>query len=215
MAWIYHITDASGGQMSGPDMENNADQFINYFSGYMSAAAMAGILGNMQHESYLNPGQCQIGSGVSTSSQQGGGLIQWTPRSAFIQWANARGYDWYDGDAQCYRIKCEGERTDGCGGYWIPTQMYPYSWSQFCALTDWQEATRAYLAERERAGVSALSLRLQYAEDWYDYIDGGVPIPTPSPTPPDPEPSPYEVPYHKYGGVRDLMRRGVISNGKL
>ena len=31
MSWIYHITDASGGQMSGSDMENNADEFINYF----------------------------------------------------------------------------------------------------------------------------------------------------------------------------------------
>lgn len=215
MPWIYHITDVSGGQMTGPEMENNADQFISYFSGYMTAEAMAGILGNMQHESYINPGQCQIGSGVSTGSSSGGGLIQWTPRSAFIQWATARGLNWYDGDTQCYRIKCEGERTDGCSGYWIPKQLYPYSWGQFCGLTDWREATKAYLAERERAGVSALSLRLQYAEDWYDYISGGVPIPTPSPTPPAPDPLPYENNLARYGGIRDLMRRGVISNGKL
>lgn len=215
MPWIYHITDASGGQMTGADMENNADEFISYFSGYMSVAAMAGILGNMQHESYLNPGQCQIGSGTSTSSKSGGGLIQWTPRNAFIAWCQARGLTWYDGDVQCYRIKCEGERKDGCSGTWIKTSQYPYTWHEFCRLTDYEEACKAYLAERERAGVAALSKRLQYASQWYTYIDGSTPIPEPEPAPEPPEPLPYENNLARYGGIRDLQRRGIISNGKL
>ena len=215
LSWIYNITDAPGGGMSGADMETNAQLFIDYFSGYMTDAAMAGILGNMQHESYLNPGQCQIGSGTSTSSSSGGGLIQWTPRSDFIVWCNARGRSWYDGYYQCYRIRCEGEGRDGCSGYWLKKGAYQYSWSEYCQLTDYEEACKAYLAERERAGVAALSTRLAYAENWYNFINGGVPIPTPPPSPDPPDPRPYDLNYIKLGGARDLMRRGVISNGKL
>lgn len=215
MAWIYHITDSVGGGMSRSDMENNADEFYDYFNGYMTKAAMAGILGNMQHESYINPGQCQIGSGTSESSRSGGGLIQWTPRNAFIQWCTNRGRSWYDGNFQLYRIRCEGEGRDGCSGYWFPKNGYNYSWYQFCALTDWEEACKAYLNERERAGVSALSYRLKYAEQWYNYLNDGRPIDPVDPDDPVPDPSPYENNLYRYGGVRDLMRRGVISDGKL
>ena len=215
LSWIYHITDAPGGGMSAADMETNAQLFIDYFSGYMTDAAMAGILGNMQHESYLNPAQCQIGSGTSTSSNSGGGLIQWTPRSAFVRWCVDRGRSWYNGYYQLYRIRCEGEGRDGCSGYWLKKGAYQYSWSEYCQLTDYEEACKAYLAERERAGVAALSTRLEYAENWYNFINGGVPIPTPSPSPTPPDPRPYDIGFIKLGGARDLMRRGVISNGKL
>lgn len=217
VSWIYNITDASGGGMSASDMENNVQLFIDYFTGYMTAEAMAGILGNMQHESYLNPAQCQIGSGTSSNSNSGGGLIQWTPRSAFVRWCEDRGRSWYDGYYQLYRIRCEGEGRDGCSGYWLKSSKYGYyySWSEFCQLTDYEEACKAYLYERERAGNEALSLRLEYAQNWYDFIQGGQPIPTPSPTPDPPEPRPYEYNMVMYGGIRDLMRRGVITNGKL
>lgn len=215
MSWIFNVTDQAGGGMTTASMQNNADAFISYFSGYMTSAAMAGILGNMQHESYINPGQCQIGSGTSTSSRSGGGLIQWTPRHDFIAWCSARGLTWYDGDTQCYRIRCEGERTNGCSGTWIKTSRYPYSWSEFCNLTDYAEACKAYLAERERAGVSAIERRLTYAQNWYSYIQGGAPAPDPDPDPITPDPKPGDNNIIKYGGIRDLQRRGVISNGKL
>lgn len=215
LAWQFNINDRSGGDMTRAMMENNADAFISYFYGYMTAEAMAGILGNIQHESYINPGQCQIGSGTSTNSRSGGGLIQWTPRSAFISWCNARGLTWYDGDVQCYRIKCEGERKDGCSGTWLKTSQYPYTWQEFCHLTDYEEACKAYLAERERAGVAALSKRLQYAAQWYAYIESSTPIPDPDPSPTPLDPIPYENNLARYGGIKDLQRRGIISNGKL
>ena len=213
MAWIHHITD-SAGSMTQAEMVNNANEFHDYFDGYMTRAAMAGLLGNIQHESYINPGQMQIGSGISLSSNSGGGLIQWTPRNLFIAWCNSRGYNWVDGDTQCYRIKCEGEKKDGCSGYWFPKNGYNYTWSEFCQLTDYEEACKAYLHERERAGVSALSSRLKYAKAWYEYFDDGE-EPEIDPDQPTPSPSPYDNNLVRYGGVRDLMRRGVISNGKL
>lgn len=215
MSWIYTITSGNPG-MTKAQQINNVDEFKNYFNGYMTDAAMAGILGNIQRESFINPGQQQIGSGGSTSS--GYGFIQWTPASVLISWCNSRGLNWYDGDAQCYRIKCEGEKKDGAGGYWFGGKLngtrYNYSWSEFCQLTDYEEACKAYLAQRERAGVSALDKRLEYASNWYNYLHGQVDPPDPEPTPPTPDPRPYDVNIN-YGGIRDLMRRGVITNGKL
>ena len=87
--------------------------------------------------------------------------------------------------AQCERISCEGEGTKGAGGNWLPTSQYAYSCSEFLALTDVAEATKAYLYERERAGVVALSDRLQYASEWYEYFIG-TPVPPTPPTPPIP-----------------------------
>ena len=211
MSWYYTITSSNPG-ITKNQMKQNADEFVNYFNGYMSSAAMAGILGNMQHESFLNPGQQEIGKGGS--GKYGYGLIQWTPGSTLQSWLSARGYSWYDGTGQLYRIKCEGERTDGASGYWLKTSNYSYTWAQFCQLTDPAEACKAYLAERERAGVAALTQRLQYTAEWYDYIVNAVDPPDPSPTPPIPDPRPQDIPFW-YGGVRDLQRRGIISNGKL
>lgn len=210
MAWIYQITDQIPG-FSSSDYENNADKFADYFSGYMTAASMAGIFGNIQYESYLNPGQQELYRGGDT--RYGYGFIQWTPASSFLSWCNVRGLTWYDGDTQCYRIKCEGEKTDGCGGLWFPKNGYNYTWAQFCQLNDYEEAANAYFWERERGSWS--DLRIEYAENWYDYLENHVPIPDPGPTPPEPGPTPPQVSRHIYGGVRDLMRRGVISNGKL
>lgn len=212
MSWQYVITDSYPGYGSS-EYENNADMFASYFSGYMTVEAMAGILGNIQYESFMNPGQQELNRNGST--QYGYGLIQWTPASTFIAWCNDRGLDWYDGDAQCYRIKCEGERTDGASGYWLKNSAhgYVYTWSEFCQLTDYEEACKAYFWERERG--TWVDDRLDMAENWYNYLNGSVPIPDPGPEPPDPGPSPSEYPLYYFGGVRDLMRRGVISDGKL
>lgn len=171
MAWIYEIGVAK--YFSTSQMQNNATEFYNYFTNKgATLEAICGMLGNIQRESTLNPG---IKQGSSTSL--GWGLIQWTPSTVLTNWCKTYGYNWYDGSAQCERISCEGEGTKGAGGCWIPTTEYAYSWSEFLALTDVAEATKAYLYERERAGVVALSDRLQYASEWYAYFSGTPPTP--------------------------------------
>ena len=171
MAWIYEIGVAK--YFNTPQMQNNATEFYNYFTNKgATLEAICGMLGNIQRESTLNPG---IKQGSSTSL--GWGLIQWTPSTVLTNWCKTYGYNWYDGSAQCERISCEGEGTKGAGGSWIPTNEYAYSWSEFLALTDVAEATKAYLYERERAGVVALSDRLQYASEWYEYFSGTPPTP--------------------------------------
>ena len=169
MAWIYEIGVAK--HFSTSQMQNNATEFYNYFTNKgATLEAICGMLGNIQRESTLNPG---IKQGSSTSL--GWGLIQWTPSTVLTNWCKTYGYNWYDGSAQCDRIYCEGEGTKGAGGSWIPTSEYAYSWSEFLALTDVAESTKAYLYERERAGDVALNDRLQYASEWYEYFSGKPP----------------------------------------
>ena len=179
MAWIYEMGVAK--YFSTSQMQNNATEFYIYFINYgATLEAICGMLGNIQKESTLNPGIKQ-GSSISL----GWGLIQWSPSTVLTNWCKTYGYNWYDGAAQCDRISCEGEGTKGASGYWLPTSEYPYSWSEFLALTDVAEATKAYLYERERAGIEALDLRLQYANEWYSYFTGS-PVPPTPPTPPTP-----------------------------
>ena len=187
MAWIYDI----GVQryLTPAQVENNANEFFNFFYAYgASIASICGMLGNIQQESSMNPGMKQ-----SSSINSGWGLIQWTPSTVLTNWCNKYRYNWYDGGAQCERIVCEGEGTKGASGYWLPTTSYPYSWTQFLVLLDVEEATKAYLEERERAGTAALSNRIQYARQWYEYFTGQPVPPTPPPTPPTP-PTPPSPP---------------------
>lgn len=176
MAWIYDIGVAK--YFSTSQMQNNATEFYNYFINKgATLEAICGMLGNIQRESTLNPGIKQ-GSSISL----GWGLIQWTPSTVLTNWCDTYNYNWYDGKAQCERIFCEGNGTKDASGYWLPTSEYEYSWSEFLELTDVAEATKAYLYERERAGVEALNDRLQYACEWYEYFNG-TPVPPTLPTP--------------------------------
>lgn len=199
MAWIYNRT-TDYNALDIADSQNNAQEFLDYFDGYMTLEAMAGILGNIYYEcgGSINPGQMEHGRGGSTL--YGYGMIQWTPGTVIINWATSHGGNWYDGAMQVYRIKCEGEGTEGAGGTWLPTTAYPYTWGQYCALLDVETATKAYFYERERGTWNGL--RLTYADYWFDWLTGHHPEP---PTPPTPGTN-----FIRYGGARDMIRRWII-----
>lgn len=166
MAWIFDI--GVGKFFNQEQMQNNAVEFYNYFNDKgVTLEAICGMLGNIQRESTLNPGIKE-----TESEAKGWGLIQWTPSTVITDWATEYGYVWYDGVCQCERIWCEGTKQKGASGYWLPTSQYPYTWSEFIALTDVHEAVRAFLYERERAGVEALQERLDNADRWFDYLSG-------------------------------------------
>lgn len=184
MSFYYRIGVQAG--LTQTERENNANEIYNYFSYYGATLdCICGMLGNWQWESGLNPGCKQ---GLSTSL--GWGLIQWTPSTVLTDWCNRYNYNWYDGYAQCYRIWCEGTNQLGAGGVWIPTTEYPYTWSEFLALTDRHEAVKAWLYERGRGAPETLHVaeRLQYSDEWYQYFTGSPtpPIPPVPPTPPTP-----------------------------
>ena len=175
MSWIVKVgTLSSATALTDEELKNNAKEFAIYFkSKGATLEAICGMLGNIERESQINPGLKET---ESTSS--GWGLIQWTPSSVITNYASSKGKEWTDGELQCDKINEEESSGD-----WIPTSEYPYSWKEFLALTDVNEATRAYEAERERAGVVAMNDRLAYANKWFSYFSGSPLPPTPTPTP--------------------------------
>lgn len=195
MPFIYQITDDfpgnTGFQHFSDKQKNNVDIIYNRFHPSMTNEALAGILGNMDAEGFLNPGQGELQQNMSP--QYGLGLIQWTPNAHIgnnpLQvYAASVGGNWYDGDIQCDLI------LTGEPGAWITTSSYPYTWDQYCQLTDIEVATKAYFYERLRG--TWLDTRLTYARDWLQYI-GDIP-----PTPPGD--------LWLYGGIRDVLRRLII-----
>jgi hypothetical protein len=179
--WYYQIVKEYGA-LSEAQKENNALLFYRYFQQKMTLAAIAGILGNIERESHLNPGQIEKDSQYNvgwTDLQRGHGLIQWTDRdnpnsNPLVSWKDgSTNNKWASGAFQCYRIECEGAGKEGAGGTFYKSKKYPqynYSWDEFCQLTDYEEATKAYLHERERAGVDALQERLDNAKKWYEFL---------------------------------------------
>lgn len=181
MAWIYQIGVNKPFSNMGTEQINNATEVWAVFNSRSATLQSAcGLLGNMCAESGLNPGNKQGSSPLS-----GWGLIQWTPSTDLTRWCTEMRLNWYDGAAQMERIIAEGLNIGSAAGFWYPTSAYPYTWQEFEQLTDVEEATKAYLYERERAGTEVLPLRIQYALDWYTYFTG-QPTPPPSPTPPTP-----------------------------
>lgn len=169
MAWIKgnrYLTTA--------EMQNNAVITRAYLAGKgWSLNAIAGLLGNMQSESTINPGIWQ--SLIEGSGGGGGfGLVQWTPWTNFTNWADSNGYSWEDGNAQ---LKWIDEVTVSFG-QWIPTSSYNFSFAEFKVSTQSPEyLASAFLKNFERAGVEVEAERRSQARAWYNFIisDGFTP----------------------------------------
>ena len=164
--------------LSQQEMENNAIIVRNFFNdrGY-TLEAICGILGNMQQESTINPALWQnLDYG---NVRLGFGLVQWTPSTKYTDWADAHGYAHDDGDWQLVWIHDETAPS----GEWIPTSLYPMTWSEFIVSKQTPEyLASVYLKNFERAGNEQEQLRRQYARNWYEFLSGIQPVP-PSPVP--------------------------------
>ena len=127
--------------------------------------AIAGLLGNMEVESTINPGVWQ--HGMTGNLNVGFGLVQWTPASNYTNWADEYGITWNDGYYQVHWIHYETERQ----GQWIQTSEYPLTFKQFRQSTESPEyLASCFLKNFERAGVEVEDERREYARKWYDYL---------------------------------------------
>ena len=143
--------------------------------------AVAGMLGNMQRESTLNPGIWQNNDVGNTSG--GYGLVQWTPATKYIDWL-LPGSDASTMDNNISRILYELENNL----QWISTELYPMSFQEFTKSTERPEdLASVFLYNYERAGVSAENERRENALNWYLYLGGIIP--------------PYEVKPHRFPWV--------------
>lgn len=128
--------------------------------------AIAGMLGNMQTESNINPGIWQNLDYGNYSL--GFGLAQWTPATNYTDWATANGYEISDPEGQLIWIDTRSESS----GQWIPTSDYDISFEDFKTSSQSPEyLASAFLKNFERAGVEVESERRKQARSWYSYLE--------------------------------------------
>ena len=160
-SWIY-----GNRYLNSNEMKNNASLIYKYLSGKgWSTNAIAGLLGNMESESTINPGIWQSLNYGNTSG--GFGLVQWTPSTNYTNWATSNGYDINDGYGQLFWIHNLTTST----GQWIKTDAYPISFLEFRTSSESPEyLASAFLKNFERAGVEVEAERRTQARSWYNYI---------------------------------------------
>lgn len=165
-SWNALYTNSTAAGSWTDDMrKNNVKIMWKYFrrQGW-NIAAQAAMFGNMQYESYLNPGQWETNYAPETTG--GFGLVQWTPYTKFSNWAGA---NWRtDYDLQLQRIQYELDN----GLQWIATGTYNFSFYDFSRMSI-NDHSIAYLTQAfeycyERGTWN--NQRIVYAEYWYKYL---------------------------------------------
>lgn len=142
-----------------------------------SDSAIAGILGNMQRESSLNPNAYYGYGGYSAVSF---GLVQWDPTSKYQNWADNNGYlPYYDIEYQCERINYEFDN----GIQYYSTDSYPISAKKYkvsdkdpytlaCAFAWNYERSSTVLYGTEEEKEALRQERGNAAQTWYEVITG-------------------------------------------
>jgi len=193
MAWITGYQN----WLTEEESLNNAQMVVNHFIGTdWTKEALSAMCGNMRHESSINPDMYEYG--YSWEADRGYGLVQWTPRSKYWDWATANGLPQREGDSQLARIDYEVDNNI----QWIPRDSYgDMTFAQFRANTGtWtvhyltEAFTWSYERPNETAGWDSMPDRKAFASrcfnelDWTGTSDGGGGIgeePPPDPDSPD------------------------------
>lgn len=163
MPWI------SGNRyLSIDEMTVNAQEIMNQLTSRgWTKNAVAGMLGNMQTESTINPG---VWENLSPNVNNGYGLVQWTPATKLISWAESEGLDYTSGDAQLQRIDWEVANNQ----QWIATSQYPMSFQEFKVSTLTPEyLAQVFIRNYERPRNPNQPIRSTQARYWYDNLEGG------------------------------------------
>ena len=149
--------------------DENAQLIWNYLTGLgWTKEAVAGILGNMDVESSMNPALIEgrlvhtlpdNNTALTISSSTGVGLVQWTGDTTtppagqkLVSFAIRHSQNWYDGDLQCYRLEeeCNGDYQFDHG----TIHGVYYDWQVYIASTE-QPEELAYVWQMlyERGGT--------------------------------------------------------------
>lgn len=176
--FYYGCTYNESHVLTRAQMQTNAKYVHRYFTlAGWTPEAIAGLLGNMEWESSINPGRWQSDRPGALSS--GYSLTQWTPASKYINWCHADGKDPSEMDNALERITWELEN----GEQYYKTPGYPLTFRQFSQSTDspyylacafaWnyeRSSTVLYGTEAEKEALR--KLRGNSANAWYEYLTG-------------------------------------------
>lgn len=154
--------------LNDAQMEVNARYIYNYLgSRGWTINAIAGMLGNMQTESSINPA---IWESLDAGNFDAGfGLVQWTPATKYTNWCASRGLDPSHMDSALQRIEWELDN----GEQYYATDAYPESFAQFKKSTKSPYyLALAFLANYERPADPDQPERGRQAERWYEFLTG-------------------------------------------
>jgi hypothetical protein len=128
------------------EKKTNATYIWNYLgSKGWSLPAVAGMLGNMEHESSINPGRGEAGG-------SGFGLVQWTPKSKFTNWLHANYPKLADNDIDGQLERIIAEKDNGM--QYSKTNSYNYDFKEFSTSTaSAYNLACAFAWNYERSGV--------------------------------------------------------------
>lgn len=194
MAWISEYQR----WLSESESLNNAQMIVNHLVGTdWTKESISAMCGNMRHESSINPDMYEYG--YDWSADRGYGLVQWTPRSKYWDWAVARGLEPRLGDSQLDRIDYEVENNI----QYYSTSSYPESFAEFRSNAFSKSVdylTEAFTWNYERpnstAGWDSMPDRKAFAQrcfnelDWTGTSDGGGGT---DPNPEDPKTGDTEI----------------------
>ena len=148
------------------EMRVNAQYILDYLrSRGWTKNAVCGMLGNMESESFINPGRWENGEAIAS---KGYGLVQWTPSTKYTNWAQGQGLSAENIDSQLQRILYEVQEAV----QWIPTSSYNFSFSTFAPSTQTPYYLAcAFLHNYERpANPSQDATRGNQAQSWYNLL---------------------------------------------
>lgn len=176
--------------LTNDEMHKNAQyvyEILKYIYGW-SDNAIAGLVGNLQAESAINPGRWQSDNVGNNSG--GYGLTQWTPATKYFEWCQSEGRaDPSEMDNNIERIIYEVENNV----QYYKTDGYPETFKEFttstktpyylaCAFAWNYERSYVVLYGTEAEREALRQARGGNAEYWYEYLTGLQPdIPDPEP----------------------------------
>lgn len=181
--------------LSAAEQDNNAScvwGWCKHISTYeWSDNAIAAVLGNFVQESGINPGIWQNLNEGATSL--GFGLGQWTPMTKLVNWCNAMGLNWRDGNAQMKMLDENEGQWHAQGGHPSHPANPPFSFTEFKKSTlPVGDLTRLYWVYWEEPGDKdkTLAFRIEKAEGYYRMFTGKDPEPPSGGGGPGPDPKP-------------------------
>lgn len=176
----YGSTVGTSEALNTGQMQVNAEYIYSYLidKGW-TTNAIAGMLGNLQAESSMNPGRWQNDDVGNTSG--GYGLVQWTPATKYIDWCTEQNInDYSEMDSNLSRIIYEVENNL----QWIKATN-----SDIPTFKDFTKSTKSiselateFLLCYERPADQSEEVqayRSSLSENWFSFL-GGVPVITPT-----------------------------------
>ena len=169
---------STGGSVDVSGMSDTKQAVWKFFTGMgYTPEATAGIMGNLQQESTINPTLIQ-GNGRGPAA----GIAQWENyNSKSARWkqmadhAQSKGKDWTDLQSQLEFIDMELQGSGPVDKY--TSQLLSRKYGGYNALksaTDIGKATESFEGSFERAGVKVMEKRKKYAQDIYNQFTGSA-----------------------------------------